>query len=441
MKRKLLADLIAWKSEKPRKPLLLKGVRQAGKTYLLKEFGTHAFPQYHYFNFEKNLQLNKIFEPDLNPLRIIDQLGFHSDKTINIEEDLVIFDEIQACPNALTSLKYFQEDLNQLHICAAGSLLGIHLTPVSFPVGKVSFLTLRPMSFEEFLMADGDQKSLNILDGIQEKNSLPEIVHDHLWTQLKHYFIVGGMPEAVTIYCANKSNLSHAFSKVRDKQEDIKMAYYADFTKHSGKVNAMHIDRVFKSVPSQLQSVQDASTAKFKFKGVVPGVSHYDRLVGAIDWLEAAGLVLKVSIVNSGLLPFKAYAKESQFKLLLFDVGMLGSMSGLSPKTILDYDYGTYKGYFAENFVAQEFLCSGIKELFSWTEKTAEIEFLIEDDGKVIPVEVKSGSITKTKSLSVFTEKYQPPYQMVLSAKPLHINAKNGIRHYPLYLSGCYVKP
>ncbi len=433
-----MANLVLWKSETPRKPLLLRGVRQAGKTYLLKEFGSLHFPHCHYLNFEKDKKLAKIFEPDLVPKRIVEQLNFHLRADINTEKDLVIFDEIQACPNALTSLKYFQEDLPQLHLCAAGSLLGIHLTPVSFPVGKVSFLTLRPMSFEEFLMANKDQRSLEILEGALKTLTVPDIVHEHLWEQLKRYFIVGGLPEAVAVYCAhhNTGSLFEAFSKVRAKQEDLILAYYADIAKHSGKVNAMHIDRVWKSVPSQLQKVQDASIQRFKFKGVIPGVSHYNRLVGAIDWLEAAGLVIKIPIVNSALLPFRAYAKESHFKLLLFDVGILGSMSGLSPKSILDYDYGTYKGYFAENYVAEAFISSGTNELFSWSEKTAELEFLREMDGRVIPVEVKSGSVTHAKSLAAFSAKYSPPYRIILSAKPLKIDRAKGLYQYPLYLAG-----
>lgn len=426
--------LLKWKGEGQRKPLLLKGVRQVGKTHLLKEFGRLYFPQYHYFNFEKERGLAKIFEPDLVPERILRELSFYLARSINMHEDLVIFDEIQELPRALTSLKYFQEECPQLHLCCAGSLLGLHLGPGSFPVGKVTFETLRPMSFEEFLTASND-KALPIIQNLTSKDKIPDIVHEHLWEELKRYFVVGGLPEIVATYLENKDDLFDAFSLVRKKQDDLLNAYYADIAKHAGKVNAMHIDRLFKAVPAQLQQVQDSSTARFKFKGVVPGVTHYDRLSGAIDWLEATGLTLKVHIVNTGRLPLKGYVKENFFKLLLFDVGILGSMSDIPPKVILDYNYGSYKGYFAENFIAQELLAQGRDYLYSWQEHTAEIEFLIEVEGAIIPLEVKSGSITKAKSLKVFSEKYQPPYQVIFSGRPLNEHP-TGVHYYPLYLAG-----
>ncbi|MGH7889794.1 MAG: ATP-binding protein, partial [Thermodesulfobacteriota bacterium] len=435
MQRKMMSRLLEWKQEKTRKPLLLKGVRQVGKTHLLKEFGRLHYPKCHYFNFEKEPHLTKIFEHDLAPQRIISELSFHLDRSINIEKDLVIFDEIQESPKALTSLKYFQEECPQLHLCGAGSLLGLHLNSGSFPVGKVTFETLRPMSFEEFLMAQND-KSLPIIQKLTLKDKISEIQHEHLWEQLKRYFVVGGLPEAVATYCQYKDDLFEAFSRVRKKQDDLLNSYYADIAKHSGKVNAMHIDRVFRSVPAQLNQIHDGSIGRFKFRGIVPGVTHYDRLAGAIDWLEATGLIIKVHIVNTGHLPFKGYSKENIFKLLLFDVGILGSMDGLSPKTILDYDYGSYKGYFAENFVAQELISSGKDPLFSWQEQTMEVEFLLEIDGKAIPIEVKSGSAVKAKSLKIFSEKYNPPYQVIISGKSLNISSGRGTHYYPLYLAG-----
>lgn len=409
-------------------------VRQVGKTHLLKEFGKKHFPNVHYFNFEKQPDLSKIFEPDLVPQRILDDLSFRLKQPIKLG-DLVIFDEIQEAPKALTSLKYFQEDYAKLHICAAGSLLGLHLNGSSFPVGKVTFETLKPMSFEEFLMASNDQ-SLPMIRKINSKYTISETVHQYLWDQLKRYFVIGGLPEVVHTYLKHKQNLFDAFSLIRKKQEDLLNAYYADVAKHSGKVNAMHIDRVFRSVPSQMQQLQDGSVARFKFKGVIPGVSHYDRLASAIDWLEATGLILKVHIVHTGQTPLKGFVRENFFKLLLFDVGVLGSMSGIFPKQILDYDYGSYKGFFAENYVAQELIASGKESLFSWQEKRSELEFLVEVDGKVIPIEVKSRTSTQSKSLKAFSEKYAPPYQVIFSARPLEKRAKT--YYYPLYLSGMF---
>ncbi len=435
MKRKIMNRLLEWKQEEQRKPLLLKGVRQVGKTYLLKEFGRLHFPQYHYFNFEKEPHLAKIFEPDLVPQRILNELSFHLGRPIKIGEDFVVFDEIQEVPKALTSLKYFQEECPKLHLCGAGSLLGLHLNSGSFPVGKVTFETLRPMSFEEFLVANND-KSLPILQQLTSKDKIPEIVHEHLWEELKRYFVVGGLPEVVATYCENKDRLFEAFSLVRKKQDDLLNSYYADIAKHSGKVNAMHIDRVFRSVPAQLSQVQEGSVARFKFRGVVPGVTHYDRLASAIDWLEATGLVIKVHIVNTGHFPFKGYVKENLFKLLLFDVGILGHMSGLPPKVILDSDYGSYKGYFAENFVAQELMGYGREHLFSWQEQKAEVEFLVDILGEVIPIEVKSGSIVKAKSLKIFSDKYQPLYQVIFSGRSFDIEPGKNVHYYPLYLAG-----
>ena len=430
-----MSQLIAWKEEESRKPLLLKGVRQVGKTHLLKEFGKVHFPQCHYFNFEKQPALAKIFETDLDPQRILNELSFSLNRASHIGKDLVIFDEIQEAPKALTSLKYFQEDCPDLHLCAAGSLLGLHLNESSFPVGKVTFETLRPLSFEEFLMANND-KSLPLFQTLTAKDKIPDIIHSHLWEQLKHYFIVGGLPEVVATYRANKNRPFEAFSLVRKKQDDLLNSYYADIAKHSGKINAMHIDRIFQSVPAQLSQTQDGSTARFKFRGIVPGITHYDRLCGAIDWLESAGLVIKVHVVNTGHLPFKGYTKENFFKLLLFDVGILGHMSGLSPKTILEADYGSYKGFFAENFIAQELINKTNTSLFSWQEGLSEVEFLLELEGKVIPLEVKSGSITKAKSLKVFSEKYKPSYQVIFSGKPLDIEPEKTTHYYPLYLAG-----
>jgi len=437
MQRKMMDRLLQWKGEKSRKPLLLKGVRQVGKTHLLKEFGRLHFPQYHYFNFEKQTGLAKIFEQDLDPQRILNELGFLIERPIDSENDLLIFDEIQELPRALTSLKYFQEDCPQLHLCAAGSLLGLHLSPASFPVGKVTFETLRPLSFEEFLMANKD-KSLPLIQKLNSKTKIPEIVHEHLWEQLKRYYIVGGLPEAVLTYLESKEPLFETVLQVRKKQGDILNAYYADIAKHAGKVNAMHIDRVFRSVPAQLSQAQDGPTSRFKFKGVVPGVTHYNRLAGAIDWLEAAGLVVKVPIVNNGHLPFKAYTKENFFKLLLFDIGILGAMSDLPPKAILDADYDSYKGYFAENFVAQELIASGRDSLFSWQERKAEVDYLVEIDNQVIPIEVKSGSNIKAKSLKVFVEKYAPPYQVIFSGRSLDFEPGRTTRFYPLYFAGWF---
>jgi len=440
MRRAYLEKLIHWKNKLDRKPLILKGVRQVGKTYLLKHFGNEYFPAVHYLNFEKESQLVKIFEQDIDPQRIVSEIELYLSRKINKEKDLLIFDEIQICPRALTSLKYFQEEMPELALASAGSLLGIYLGPVSFPVGKVDILTLYPMSFEEFLIAIDEQMAYDFLKRVTIDTKIPDILHDKLWRNLKLYFIVGGLPEAVVTFCLNKESLYEALEMVRSKQMNVINAYYADIAKHSGKKSAMHIERVFRAIPLQLAQAQDGNAKKFSFKGVIPGVDRYSRLAGPIDWLQACGLIIKIPICHSAQLPLLAYTKENIFKLYIFDVGLLGAMSNLAPKVIYDYDYGSFKGYFAENFVAQEFLYSGAQFLCSWHEKNSELEFLQELEGTIIPVEVKSGWITQAKSLKVFKGRYHPPYSIIFSAKKLSVNEKEGLIRSPLYLANQFFK-
>ena len=243
------------------------------------------------------------------------------------------------------------------------------------------------------------------------------------------------MPEVVQVFSNYKDDLFSRFENVRKVQVNLIRDYIADIAKHSGKQNAMHIERIWRNIPAQLAKEQNETAPKFRFKGVVPGVNAYSKLAGAIDWLLAAGLIIKVHIVNKAELPFSAYLKENQFKLFCFDTGILGAISKLPPKNIYKYDYGTYKGYFAENYTAQEFKYSGIDELYSWKENTAEVEFLVEVDGEIIPVEVKSGFVTQAKSLKVFVQKYAPPFRTIISARNLKIDHDNRIHQYPLYLT------
>ena len=288
MERLALHKLRDWKGNPKRKPLVVKGARQVGKTYMLHTFGSQDFETYHYFNFEKEPGLGRIFEADLNPVRIIQELTLARLKKIDVTTDLVIFDEIQACPKVLTSLKYFCEDLPGSFICCAGSLLGIYLGPVSYPVGKVEYLPMYPMSFIEFLMAIGADLYVDLLNNLRADSKIPAIAHDYLWNCLKHYFIVGGLPEPVQIYRDHRDDLLTAFEKVRSKHNDLIDDYFADIAKHSGKVNAMHINRVWQSVPEQLGLSQDANAKKYKFKNVIPGIDRFDKLSDAIDWLESA---------------------------------------------------------------------------------------------------------------------------------------------------------
>lgn len=438
MKRLLFQKLQQWKQQKNRKPLILKGVRQTGKTYILQEFGKKSFSSVHYLNFEHNKQANHLFNSNFDPTRILHDLSFLFDKFIDPLKDLLIFDEIQACPAALTSLKYFAEQLPELALCCASSLLGLHLTDASFPVGKVDLLHMHPMCFAEFLEAQEDFKSLDILNTLTHKDSISSIIHEHLWQQCKRYFIVGGLPEVVRTYIENKQDLYTALTLARKKQNELIYGYYADIVKHSGKVNAMHIDRIWRAIPSQLARSQPGSAGRFQFKGIIPGIDRYQRLANVIDWLQAAELIIKVPIIEHVELPLMAYTEESRFKLYLFDIGILGALADLSPKAILAYDYGTYKGYFAENFVAQEFIAKGISHLHSWQKDRAEIEFLSVIDDHIIPIEVKSGWVTRNQSLNKYAGKYHPPYRAAFSAKPFYIDLKNRYHHYPLYMVGWF---
>lgn len=438
MKRNIFTHLDSWRNRKNRKPLILRGARQVGKTWSLQEFGSRNFPNCHYLNFEQDNQLESLFQRDLKPSRIIQELSFHLDQPIHSTNDLLILDEIQECPRALTSLKYFDEELPEMAVCAAGSLLGVELTDVSFPVGKVEFLDMYPMSFSEFLLAAGDDRSYGFLTELSLDSEIPEVVHSRLWEQFKNYLVVGGLPEVVKTWREKRENPYEAFKEVRRLQHDLITAYIADMAKHCGKQNSMHLERLWRNIPAQLAREQDGSAPKFKFKGVIPGIRGYERIAGVIDWLEKAGLLIKVHIVSSGNLPFPAYSKENVFKLYCFDIGLLGALGSLSPKTILSYDYGSYKGYFAENFVAQEFICSEHGPLYSWRERTAEVEFLREIDGEIIPVEIKSGWVTQAKSLKVFAQKYNPVYRAILSGRRFSIDDTNRIHLYPLFLAGYF---
>lgn len=429
-----MTQLLAWKAAPKRKPLILKGVRQAGKTTLLEQFGQASFPNYHIINFEKQSTAHQLFEGDLEPSEIIKELQFYVNAPIDINHDLVIFDEIQACPRAITSLKYFCEDMPELALCSAGSLLGLHLNESSYPVGKVDMLHLYPMSFSEFLAGINDDMASDYLAQIKLDSKVSKIAHQRLWNRLKEYFITGGLPENVVIYTELQKNLYQATKAVRQKQNELIKAYYADMAKHSGKVNAMHLDRTWRAVPLQLANVLDSSTNRFKFKGIIPNVNRYKELVNVLDWLEAAELIIKIPIVNTVREPLRAFSKDNMFKIMMFDVGILGAMSGLDPKLILDYDYGTYKGYFAENYVAQQLTASNQEDIFSWHENRSEVEFLISSEGEIYPVEVKSGSITQAKSLQKYREKYQPNKSFIISAKHPSVDAKSNLYNIPLYL-------
>ena len=385
-------------------------------------------------NFEEDERLGRIFEQDLKPDRILDELQFYLDQIINRRQDLVIFDEIQRCPRALTSLKYFSEDMPELALCAAGSLLGVTLHEDSFPVGKVQFLDMHPLSFDEFLDGVGKERLAELIRKHDLTKPLPETAHEQLWGMWKHYLVVGGLPEAVNSYRERQDNLYEAVQMTRKTQRDLLDAYLADIAKHCGKTNALHIERLWRNVPAQLAKTQNGSAGKFKLRDGIPGIRGYERLSTPLDWLERANLLIRVPIVDTVGIPLFGYVKENRFKLYFFDVGLLGAISGIAPATFLNYDFGSYQGYVAENFVAQELRAAGVKTLYCWQGRTAEVEFLLEEEGEIMPVEVKSGWVTQSKSLKVYAERYHPPKAYILSAN--NINQRNISRYLPLYTAG-----
>ncbi len=433
MKRHLSAQLFEWQKKSQRKPLLLMGARQVGKTYVLIEFGKHAFNAYHRFDFEEDTSLSKVFDGTLNPTRMIESLSVRKGIKINPEIDLIIFDEVQKIPRALTALKYIAEQHPNWFIIASGSLLGVGLNHISFPVGKIERLQMHPMTFFEFLEAAQASVLIEALTNFKINETQSELIHEEAWRYLKFYMITGGLPEVVKTFVEHLDDLPLAFQKVRKLQSDLLQDYKDDIAKHSGKLKSVKIQSVLESVPLQLAREQK-ELKKFIFKNVMGKNSKYEELDGPIQWLINAGLIHKISICQKGKSPLKAYVQNNRFIIYLFDIGILGAMMNLSPASILEYDYGTYKGYFAENFILQELLSVNEIHLFNWQENTSQIEFLTEVNNMLIPIEVKAGISTKAKSLSIFHAKYNPKLALLYCGK--HYQPSSSNRHtLPLYMA------
>ncbi len=428
MERFLYKQLVTWKLKKGRKPFLLKGARQVGKTWLLEEFGKNEFKAVHTFNFQEEPGLSGIFKKSLNPVNIIRTLELSYSINIDITTDLIFFDEIQECPEAITSLKFFFEKMPQTAVCCAGSHIGVTRFETSFPVGKIDTFILHPMNFQEFLINNHRE----MLELFEKPEPIPGILHNKLLELLKVYFTLGGMPEVNKIYNAEGQLTLENFKEIRYIQNQIITGYQSDFSKHAGKVNANHINRVFENIPVQIMKNTDFSVGRYRFKDVIPGYSKYSQLIGPIEWLVKSGLCHPVYVIEHPAIPLKAYRKENLFKLMLLDIGLLNSMNNLSLGNILQQNFGTYKGYLAENFTAQELISYGMNDLYSWRGRTSEIEFLLQDEDSIIPLEVKSGMRTsRTKSLDVFIEKYSPYTSYIASMCPYgEYHKKNNV---PLY--------
>ncbi|MCC2524340.1 ATP-binding protein [Vibrio coralliilyticus] len=403
MKRTLLDHLLAWKSKKIRKPLLIDGARQTGKTFLLQELLGKTFENVLRIDFLESPEFMDAFSGSLSPNDIITNIELLTGNVFNPSTDLLILDEIGECPRAVTALKYFAEKAPEAYVAASGSNIGL-LT--SFPVGKVEQHNLRPLTFKEFVWASGENALLNAFE--RQLNS--PAAHTKLFDLLTDYYFVGGMPEAVRSWFEHSElSVIERLEAVSEVHKNLIEGYMRDFGKYSGKVDAQLIESVFRSIPAQLSSVYDDSVKRFKFKGVHERKSRYAEYESAIAWLHKCRLALKNHpIEGQPRTPMAAYQKENTVKLFLFDVGLLNHMLGTGYREIKQQGY-EYKGYVAENYVQQEIAALGIEPSFSWGDARAEIEFIVTDDlGRIIPVEVKSGKRTRAKSLQSYIEKCRP---------------------------------
>jgi predicted AAA+ superfamily ATPase len=435
MKRALYQDLLVWKDAPRRKPLILDGARQTGKTWLLREFGGQEFRTTHYLNFETDPRICTIFAGDLRPETILPLIELHTGVSIDRARDVIVLDEIQTCPRALTALKYFLEQLPEMAVCAAGSLIGLAGSDESWPVGKVTTLRLHPLSFSEFLEATDELLFSHFLRFADAPSPLPEAVHQKLTDTLWLYLSVGGMPEAVARYVDSGVLDAATVADVGRIHADLVTGYRSDFARHAGTVNAHHLSRVFDAVPAQLSRSVDGGSSRFTFKDVLPNSRRFRDLAGPIDWLTATGLVIQSMVVDDPGVPLAAHRRESMFKLYLLDVGLLHHILGVPAASIVSQTWGSYKGYVAENSAAVQLRSAGVRELYTWTGKASEIEFLIPTAGGAVPIEIKSGRrARRARSLSVYREKYGPPIAVKAGAANYHRD--EDVIYLPLYAIG-----
>ena len=427
MYRYAIEELKKWKESKYRKPLIIEGARQVGKTWLMKEFGRLYYSDTVYVNFDLNSRMSELFSSDLQTDRLIMGLELYSGRKINPENTLVIFDEVQEVPRALTSLKYFCEDSPEYHIICAGSLLGIALhSGTSFPVGKVDFLKLYPLSYKEFLMAAGNERFVSLLENcdFQMITAFKQSFID----SLKHYYFVGGMPEAVLHFSENRD-----FNEVREIQKRILDAYEQDFSKHAPNDIVPKIRMVWNSIPSQLAK----ENKKFIYGLVREGARAKDYEI-AIMWLSDCGLVHKVNRVNAPNLPLKAYVDLKAFQLFLVDVGLLGCMAGLKQSILLDKNdmFKEFKGALTEQYVMQQFATIPGLNIYYYTNDrgSCEVDFVVDSGEAVVPVEVKAEINLKAKSLKTYREKFNP--RMSIRTAMTDYKKESSLINLPLYAIG-----
>ena len=430
MRRKISESLTEWKNSSKRKPLIVNGARQVGKTYIVEEFGKDNYQSVLYLNMEIEDALSKFLETELSPVKIIQYLEATKGISIEAEETLIFFDEIQACERALTSLKYFCEQAPEQHVIAAGSLLGVAINrqKYSFPVGKVNEMNMYPLDFEEFLWAMNREKLAEEIKAHYASNeAMSEALHSVALELYQQYFIVGGMPAAITTFIETES-----FVKVQPVLNDIFNEYIADMSKYADSATSVKIRACYSSIPAQLAK----ENAKFQYKVVQRGGTA--TIFGeAIEWLQIAGIVLKCQRLEHGYIPINAYADLVNFKLYMADIGMLTLCSKIPLQTLLspiEVD-NTFLGAMTENYIAQVFASKGY-DLFYWqSDGKAEVDFVLQIEDNVIPIEVKKGLRNRSRSLGIFVEKYKSPYSIRVSKK--NFGFENNIKSVPLYAAFC----
>ncbi len=423
MKRNVIQDLTDWKASEERKPMVLKGARQVGKTWLMKEFGRHCYDNFVYFNFDEEDELKSIFETNKNPHRIIELLAMIAGEKILPGETLLIFDEIQECPEALNTLKYFREKANDYHVIAAGSLLGTLLAkPKSYPVGMVNLLDVFPMTFDEFLDAV-DPALYNYYVSVQKEQQIEEIFHNRLLEAYNYYLIIGGMPECVDSWVKYRDP-----EKISRIQRELIEVYENDFSKHNGKVNSGRILMVFRSIVSQLAKPNE----KFMYGAVREGGRARD-FEEAIEWLVSAGMLNRVYNVSKIEHPLAAFDRLDQFKLFVFDTGLLKQMAGIDNSAILLKNDYQFKGPLTENYCLQQLRGQFEIEPRYFSDKNSEIDFVLQYGTEMIPIEAKAGENKSAPSFKKYIADHQPAYAIRFSKRGYR---KDGsITNIPLYLA------
>ena len=424
MRRTAMEKLVAWKSSDERKPMVLKGARQVGKTWLMKEFGKNYYKSFVYFNFDEEDELKSIFETNKNPQRIIELLSMIAGEKIYPLDTLIIFDEVQECPEALNALKYFKEKANEYHVIAAGSLLGTLLAkPKSYPVGMVNLLDIFPLTFGEFLEAT-DAPLFAYYEGIHKEQQIEEIFHNRLLEAYNNYLIIGGMPECVSSWLKHKDP-----AKVAQIQRELIEVYENDFSKHNGKVNSGRILMVFRSIVTQLAK----SNEKFMYGAVREGARARD-FEEAIEWLVSAGMLNRIYNVSKLEHPISAFDKLDQFKLFLFDTGLLKQMAGIDNSAILLKSTYQFKGPLTENYVLQQL--RGQFEVMPryFSNRNGEIDFVLQCGMEIIPVETKGGEDKSAPTFKKYVADNHPQYAVRFSK--MGYRKDGNITNIPLYLVG-----